>query len=76
LEGHDDNKQKRMKLLLTSAGISNQSIRKAMAGLLGKPIEESTALFIPTAIYGIPGGAEIIRKVICGTLGDPFCEAG
>ncbi len=65
-----------MKLLLTSAGISNQSIRKAMAGLLGKPIEESTALFIPTAIYGIPGAAEIIRKVICGTLGDPFCEAG
>ncbi|MGN6211483.1 Type 1 glutamine amidotransferase-like domain-containing protein [Parafilimonas sp.] len=65
-----------MKLLLTSAGISNQSIRNALAGLLGKPIEASTALFIPTAIYGIPGGAEIIRKVICGTLGDPFCEAG
>lgn len=65
-----------MKLLLTSAGISNQSIRNALTGLLGKPIEESSALFIPTAIYGIKGGADIIRKVICGTIGDPFCEAG
>ncbi|HYK57565.1 MAG TPA: Type 1 glutamine amidotransferase-like domain-containing protein [Flavisolibacter sp.] len=65
-----------MKLLLTSAGISNISIRNALVDLLGKPIEESKALFIPTAIYGITGGAEIIRKVICGTMGDPFCEAG
>jgi dipeptidase E len=65
-----------MKLLLTSAGISNISIRSALVDLLGKPIEKSKALFIPTAIYGINGGAEIIRKVICGTLGDPFCEAG
>lgn len=65
-----------MKLLLTSAGISNTSIRKALVELLGKPIEESKALFIPTAIYCIKGGEEIIRKVICGTIGDPFCEAG
>lgn len=65
-----------MKLLLTSAGISNISIRNALVDLLGKPIEKSKALFIPTAIYGIVGGDEIIRKVICGTLGDPFCEAG
>ena len=63
-----------MKLLLTSAGISNTSIHNALVDLLGKPIEESSALFIPTAIYGIKGGANIIRKVICGTLGDPFCE--
>lgn len=65
-----------MKLLLTAAGISNQSIRNALVDLLGKPISESSALFVPTAIYGINGGADIIRKVICGTLGDPFCELG
>lgn len=65
-----------MKLLLTSAGISNASIKSALIDLLGKPIEESKALFIPTAIYGIKGGGEIVRKVICGTLGDPFCELG
>ncbi|WP_342089355.1 Type 1 glutamine amidotransferase-like domain-containing protein [Dyadobacter sp. OTU695] len=65
-----------MKLLLTSAGISNKSISNALVGLLGKPIAESSALFIPTAIYGVAGGHDIIRKVICGTLGDPFCELG
>jgi len=63
-----------MKLLLTSAGISNQSIYNALTELLGKPIEEASALFVPTAIYGIKGGAQILPKVICGTLGDPFCQ--
>jgi dipeptidase E len=65
-----------MKLLLTSAGISNKSIYNALTDLLGKPVAESNALFVPTAIYGIAGGAEIIPKVICGTLGDPFCQLG
>jgi dipeptidase E len=65
-----------MKLLLTSAGISNKSIHKALVELLGKPIAEASALFIPTAIYAIANGAEISRKVICGSLGDPFCELG
>src|SRR6478735_11252347 len=65
-----------MKLLLTAAGISNASIHNALVDLLNKPIEESSALFIPTAIYGITGGAHIVRKVICGTLGDPFCNLG
>lgn len=65
-----------MKLLLTSAGISNRSIKNALIELLGKPIAESTALFIPTAIYGIPNGGDIVRRVICGLLGDPFCELG
>lgn len=65
-----------MKLLLTSAGISNASIRSALAGLLGKPIAEASALFIPTAIYAIPNGGNIVRSVINGSLGDPFCELG
>ena len=43
-----------MKLLLTSAGVQNDSIRKALVELLGKPIEESSALCIPTASYGHP----------------------
>jgi len=63
-----------MKLLLTSAGISNLSIRNTLVDLLGKPIAEASALFIPTAIYGIAGGTDIISKVICGSLGDPFCQ--
>jgi dipeptidase E len=65
-----------MKLLLTSAGISNTSIKNALVDLLGKPITESSALFVPTAIYAIANGPDIIRKVICGVLGDPFCDMG
>ena len=68
--------KKIMKLLLTSAGISNTSIRNVLVDLLGKPIAEASALFIPTAIYAIKGGAGIAHKVICGTLGDPFCQLG
>lgn len=65
-----------MKLLLTSAGISNASIHKALVDLLGKPVAGASALFIPTAIYGIAGGAEIAQKVISGSMGDRFCELG
>ncbi len=43
-----------MRLLLTSAGVANPSIRNALVDLLGKPIEESSALCIPTAQYGHP----------------------
>lgn len=65
-----------MKLLLTSAGISNMSIRNALVELLGKPVDEASALFVPTAIYGIRNGGDIVRRVICGSLGDPFCDLG
>ncbi len=43
-----------MKLLLTSAGVKNPSIRDALVELLGKPIADSKALCIPTATYGHP----------------------
>jgi dipeptidase E len=43
-----------MKLLLTSAGIKNTSIHDALVDLLGKPIADSNALCIPTALYGHP----------------------
>jgi len=43
-----------MKLLLTSAGIGNPSIRNALVELLGKPIADSNALCIPTALYAHP----------------------
>jgi dipeptidase E len=65
-----------MKLLLTSAGISNPSIHNALVGLLGKPVGEANALFVPTAIYAIRQGGDIVRRVICGSLGDPFCQLG
>lgn len=43
-----------MKLLLTSAGVTNASIYQALVELLGKPIADSSALCIPTALYGHP----------------------
>jgi dipeptidase E len=43
-----------MKLLLTSAGIKNKSIHDSLVEMLDKPIAESNALCIPTALYGHP----------------------
>jgi dipeptidase E len=54
-----------MKLLLTSAGIKNTSFHKALLELLGIPVSEASALFIPTAIYPFPrsaGMASDLRK--------------
>jgi dipeptidase E len=66
-----------MKLLLTSAGIKNASIRDALVDLLGKPIAEADALCIPTAGYGhpqgSPGGA---WRFVTGNARTPMCELG
>jgi dipeptidase E len=67
-----------MRLLLTSAGIKNASIRDALVDLLGKPIADSSALCIPTAGYGhpqgSPGGA---WRFISGQQPRcPMCELG
>ena len=43
-----------MRLLLTSAGVNNASIHDALIDMLGKAINECTALCIPTAQYGHP----------------------
>ena len=65
-----------MKLLLTSSGIANTTIRDALLGLLRKPIEESNALIIPTAIYPFPGGADRVFRgqVAAQKLHDPQRE--
>ncbi|MBA2396128.1 MAG: Type 1 glutamine amidotransferase-like domain-containing protein [Ktedonobacteraceae bacterium] len=73
-----------MKLLLTSGGISNDSIRNALVDLLGKPIAESSALYIPTALYANPNGPAMAARLIRGeTNTAPFpdgftsmCEVG
>ena len=65
-----------MKLLLTSAGIKNRSIRDALVDLLGKPIAACTALCIPTAIYAFPGGAGSAWRLITGRAASPLCELG
>jgi dipeptidase E len=68
-----------LKLLLTSAGIKNASIHDALVDLLGKPISESSALCIPTAMYGHPwvGPGEKAWQFISGQEPScPMCELG
>jgi dipeptidase E len=65
-----------MKYLLTSAGIKNTSIHDALVNLLGKPIAESSALFIPTGSYSLPNGANSAYRLIRGIAASPLCEVG
>jgi dipeptidase E len=52
-----------MKLLLTSAGVTNDSIRRALVGLLRKPISECQAVHIPTAVYALPNGPRFATQM-------------
>lgn len=65
-----------MRLLLTSAGISNPSIRNVLVDLLGKPIAASSALVVPTAIYPFPGGPGQAHRAVSGTASSPLCGLG
>jgi dipeptidase E len=65
-----------MKYLLTSSGIRNTSIRDALVDLLGKPIAESTALCIPTAVYPFSVGPSMAYRFISGSAPGPLTELG
>ena len=65
-----------MRFLLTSSGINNPSISEALVDLLGKPIAESTALFIPTGVYPFAGGGESAWKAIHGRASIPLSQLG
>src|SRR5213596_2185416 len=65
-----------MRALLTSAGIKNGSIHDALVDLLGKPIAESNALFIPTGIYPFPGGPGMAWRAISGRASSPLAGLG
>ena len=66
-----------MKLLLTSGGVSNGSIRRALVEQLGKPIFECNALCIPTAEWGhprcTPGSA---WRFLAGATPAPMVDLG
>ena len=65
-----------MKLLLTSSGIRNASIRDALVALLGKPIAESTALIVPTGIYPFSVGPVMAARLVRGEVQSPLAELG
>lgn len=49
-----------MRMLLTSNGVSNASIRDALVDLLGKPIAESRVVVVIDAILGFPGDSSTL----------------
>ena len=65
-----------IKLLLTSNGISNISIAETLEQLLGKPISESKALFVPTGVYPFPGGPNYAWWPIAGKMKDALVDLG
>jgi dipeptidase E len=67
-----------MKLLLTSGGVTNPSIRDALISLLGKPIAEANALCIPTAQWGHPacGPASARGFIVGGPPWHTMCGLG
>jgi dipeptidase E len=65
-----------VKLLLTSSGISNASIRDALVELLGKPISDSTALVVPTAILPFSVGPQMAARLIRGEVQTPLTDLG
>ncbi|MCM3204664.1 Type 1 glutamine amidotransferase-like domain-containing protein [Paenibacillus illinoisensis] len=67
-----------MKLLLTSAGVNNQSIHEALVGMLDKPIADSNALCIPTAMYGHPWVGPGVKtwEFISGKSENPMVDLG
>lgn len=59
-----------MKLLLTSGGVTNPSIRAALDRMLGRPVSESRALCVPTAQWGHPMcGPESVRRLVAADRG-------
>ncbi|HEY3676222.1 MAG TPA: Type 1 glutamine amidotransferase-like domain-containing protein [Candidatus Tumulicola sp.] len=65
-----------MKLLLTSSGIKNTSIRNALTALLGKPIEESNALFIPSGVYPFVNGQYYAWDALYGKHAASLAQLG
>ncbi|MGX1194737.1 Type 1 glutamine amidotransferase-like domain-containing protein [Metabacillus sp. SLBN-84] len=67
-----------MKFLLTSGGVTNKSIHNALVDMLDKPIADSTALCIPTAMYGHPwvGPGVKVWEFITGKPGNPMVDLG
>ena len=66
-----------MKLLLCSAGVTNPSIRAALVELLGKPIEECTALVNSTASWPLRQGPQRAWSYLAGQQPEtPMTELG
>jgi dipeptidase E len=74
----EDSRTSGMKLLLTSAGVNNPTIHNALVDMLDKPIANSNALCIPTAMYGHPwvGPGDKAWQFISGNSENPMVDLG
>jgi len=65
-----------MDYLLTSGGIQNPSIHKALLEMLRKPIEECHAIAITTASYALGRGTDLAVNFIQGKDEAPMVDLG
>ncbi|HEX8004110.1 MAG TPA: Type 1 glutamine amidotransferase-like domain-containing protein [Mycobacteriales bacterium] len=65
-----------MKLLLTSSGVSNATIRDALTRLLGKPVGECAALVVPTGIHPFGVGPVMAARLVRGEVATPLTDLG
>ncbi len=65
-----------MRLLLTSGGITNDSIKHAFLELLGKKVEDSTVLCITSASYTFKNGPYMAYGFLTGKIGAPMVNLG
>ncbi len=78
VEDSNSPQMSKLKLLLTSAGVTNQTIHNELTDMLDKPIADSNALCIPTAMYGHPwvGPGEKAWQFISGKSENPMVDLG
>jgi len=65
-----------MKLLLTSGGVKNPSIRSALDDLLPKPLAECDALCITTSSYALRNGPRMAYEYITTSSSTPMTDLG
>lgn len=65
-----------MDYLLTSGGVQNPSIHKALREMLRKPIEECHAIAITTASYALGRGTDLAVNFIQGKDEAPMVDLG
>ncbi len=63
-------------MLLTSGGVKNSSLHKALVELLGKPISEASALCVPTAAHAQANAPMHVYRFVTGYWQNGMCELG
>ena len=63
-------------MLLTSGGVKNSSLHKALVELLGKPISAANALCIPTAAHAQANAPMHVYRFVTGYWQNGMCELG